>query len=309
MALIDTILGAGNSFLGTAADLADRFGRGGGRGGSTSIPSQIPLPGLGDTGQSLLAQLAEFGPQLAQQEFEAQERFGPLLAQLGVDIQRDILPQQLALDLELAQRFQPQFQTLQQQLRGEDIAAQLADVERLAPQLEEIRRAAESPGVTALRENLQQQLLTELEAGEALTPEQRRNVEQSVRSAQVARGLGRGQGSANREAVARALEGRRVAQERRAQAAGFLAQESRQQFDPFLTIAGRPATAQAASLPFITQPGTQVQQAGQVSSPTALGTGLLGLAGQERQQQLQNQQFNLQLQLARSNAQRLGVNV
>jgi len=272
-------------------------------------PSSIPLPSLGGQAANIYEQLAEYGPKLAQQEYEAQQKYAPLLAQLGLDIQRDVLPQQLALDLGLAREYQPQFQSLQEQLRSADISAQLGDVSRLAPQLQGIRQAAETPEATAIRKTLADQILAEIQAGESLTDEQLRGVEQGVRSGQQARGLGFGQGSANREAVARSLEGRRLGLQRRAEAQSFLGQESQQQIDPFLAIAGRPATAQATALPFITSPGTQVQSAGQVSSPTQLGSGLLGMAGQQQQQQLANNQLNLAYQLARSNAQTLGLNV
>jgi len=198
----------------------------------------------------------------------------PQQTQLAMDLRRQFEPQNMALDLELAQQFQPQFQSLQEGLRSSDINAQFGDISRLTPQLDEIRRAAEGKDVSAMRDLLGQQILGDLQFGSNLTDEQRRATEQSQRSGELSRGIAGGSGSANRESVAKALEGMKLQRDRQQAASGFMSQESQQRFDPFLAIGGRPATAQASAAGFLSNLGQQPNTVGQLSDPTGTAFGV-----------------------------------
>jgi len=260
------------------------------------------LTDIGTSARELLSVINQLGPDLARTELGSLQELLPQQAQLGLDLQRQFLPQQFGLDLSLAQQFQPQFQQLAQGLRSQDIEAQLADLAQFTPQLSAIREASEGADVTAIRNALTQQILGDIQAGETLTPAQARSVEQSQRTAEIARGLGTGTGSANREAVQKALEGRRLGAERRGAASAFLAQESADRPSPFSVIQGAPLTATAAGQSAFQSPGRRPDIAGNIISPIASASNLTGLADQLRQQDLASKQFGLQFELAQAQA-------
>ena len=202
---------------------------------------------FGSSAEEIFSTILQFAPQLADLGTELGREQFPRQAQLALDIQREFTPQQLALALEQQRRFQPQFQDLQTQLRRAERESDVADVLALAPQVRAATEAGASPEAQRIRSILADQITENLIAGEQLTPEQQRATEQSLRSAQEARGLGRGAGSANREAVQLSLQGRRLGQQRRAEASQFAAQEAARSQNPFAVVGGtRAPTAQAA---------------------------------------------------------------
>lgn len=164
----------------------------------------------------------------------------------------------------LAQRYMPQYAAMNRELTGLERASDIGDVARLTPQLRGIREAAERPEATAMRNLLFSQIGGDLALGGTLNPEQERDVVQGTRSAQMARGLGMGQGEANRESVTRALEGMRLLRERQGAASGLLAQEATQQIDPFMAVLGRPANATTLAAQQ-TQQGSGQANVGQMS--------------------------------------------
>ena len=186
---------------------------------NTSFPSASFSSGaqnseFGKTLQDAFAAILNFGPDLGQAEFALQSQYIPQQAQLALALQNQFGPGFLQSDLNLQNQFAPQFQALQQNLNTADRERNLAEVQRLSPQLRDIQAAAEGPQASGIRNTLLQQALQQLQAGEELTPEQNASANEQVRSAQFARGFGEGGGSANREAVAKALRGRELAKER-----------------------------------------------------------------------------------------------
>jgi hypothetical protein len=142
----------------------------------------------------------------------------------------------------LTAELQPLFAQTNREEISKDRTANIDDIARLAPLLQAIREAGESPQATALRKLLFQQIQGELGQGTELTPEQSLDVNENVRSAQFARGFGSGRGSANREAVARSVEGIRLLGQRQSKASGLLSQESADSPNPFQVIGGQPTT-------------------------------------------------------------------
>ena len=153
--------------------------------------------------------------------------------------------------------------------------------------------------------------MRELESGETLTSEQRRSVEQASRTAEESQGIV-GQGSANRESVRKALEGRKIKGERQGAASAFLASEAETSYDPFMAIAGRPATAAAAGGSNMSS-YTGATPGMNVPDTTGTAYNILNLAQNASQfntatNTAQNP-YDLQTQLAKKNAQAYGWNV
>src|SRR5512137_1063206 len=170
----------------------------------------------------------------------------------------------------------------------------------LAPMATEAYRAGEDPAVRAMRDLTGQQIMSELQMGEKLTPEQQQRMEEAARSAEVARGgTAMGAGAVNRESVMRALEGERLAQQRRASAEEWYGHEDIRQPDPFSVVLG---TASAPTAAAISQygAGMQLPQFG-AQPPTygeaaqvELGRGQLGLSAAS----LAQQQYQYETQMA-----------
>lgn len=186
--------------------------------------------------------------------------------------------------------YQPQYAALMQRILSGARDSDLADIKRLAPSLQGIRNAAERPDVVSARDTLYKQIADELAMGEKLTADQSRSVEQSVRSAQAARGLGTGTADANIESVKRALQGQALAGQRRNAAASMLSMEASQAPDPFSIILGLGGQTV----------GTAANQA--TTGASALTPATMGQMYSAQQAANQAQaQYNLALQMAQSN--------
>ena len=233
--------------------------------------------------ESILGGIIEGGVPQAQETTEE-----VLRSLLGISPQ--IARQGVALQQELA----PQLQELFARLRSADRTADIEDVLRLAPQLQPIRRAGEMPVTGELRDLLLGTTLQELQAGRGLTAEQLQDVTQDIRAGEVSRGIGGGPGSANREAVARALRRDEALQQRLGRAQSVLGQEAAQSPDPFLAILSRPATSvafgsQALAQPPGFAPALNVSQIGQAQTGRESGQFFNALQGQlalDRRRQL-----------------------
>jgi len=190
----------------------------------------------------------------------------------------------------LTQQYEPQYAALQNELAGKERESTLGDISRLAPQLQGIRRSAEMPQTTAIRELLMNQVLGELGMGSKLTTEQGKMAGEQLRSAQYARGLGTGQGAANREAVGRAIEGLNLLGQRQQKASGVIAAESAQGPDPFAIIGGMPTTQTQSAV-------AQTQSNIKDPSLDFFSTNYWNAANLGQQQA----QYNLMLQIAKAN--------
>lgn len=139
-----------------------------------------------------------------------------------------------------------------QQLATADRTAAISDVQNLGPQAVAAYRSANAnPDVEALLSELSRQSLGELQMGAELDPSLRREVSQSVRAGQAARGMGYGPNDVYLEAMTRGQAGEAMRQQRRSNAAataGLGMQWSRQnQFDPFAAILGMPTSVNTQS--------------------------------------------------------------
>lgn len=295
--------------------------------GNNEIPTapgaEMFLPGYAATTQEstedAIRAILKYSPFLAQQQYNQQAKFTPLQAQLAQDVAAQFLPQQYQLGLDLQAQYGPQYQQLAQEGITAARYADIADVQALAGTLPGIQDAAMDPETLALRNALISQVSADLAMGTQLTPEQARLVEQSQLSAEQAQGINSGQGTANRQAVAMAIEGQDLQTQRQNQAMNVLGQEYANDYDPFDAILGRPSSAptqgQVSYQTGLPQPVTSGQpingqnaatQGTQIGSQNAANAYNAAMA--QSNAALAQQQYALQYQLAQQAALQQGVN-
>ena len=195
------------------------------------------------------------------------------------DLLLEYAPQLAEQELALQEKNQPRTEAL----RASDRTADISDVQSLLSRLQAIQRDQLTPEEQQLKDLLSGQITSDLALGQTLSPEQARVAEQAARTAEGARGISAGRGSANREAVRKALEGRKLQTERQGAASSYLAQSAAERFDPFQAILGRPATA-ASTTP----------------TGTAAASNLVETGNRFAQQDIAQDKYNLSLQLAQN---------
>lgn len=287
---------------------------------------------VSDTG-AIIDLIAQRLPELTGGVFETQLKYLPEQVKSSYDLTKQYSPLYAELALDLQRKYAPSFQEVGLEAAGRERESTLSDVLRLTPELAKIREASEGPEITAMRKMLQGQVFDELASGSRLTPELERQATQGLRASEFSRGLGTGQGSANREAVNRALEGMKLKNLRQTAASQYLAQDQSSRPDPFGAIANSPQLYAPIAMNTATNPG--------VATPSTMGTdpnaafnaamGItnagLGAANAQAgltqsnnqfnaQQALNAQQYNItalanlaQIALAKNNAVALGNNV
>tara|TARA_R110002110_G_scaffold414241_1_gene643805 strand:- start:2492 stop:3310 length:819 start_codon:yes stop_codon:yes gene_type:complete len=234
------------------------------------------LPSIGSTTQEILDAVLGAAPQFAQQQFDTFNQYAP---------------QTVHRVRNIAERELPLLQQLQQELISKGREGELADIERFTPQLNDISRLSQGQGVTDARAMLQSQIFGDLGLGRELGADELRDVQQFQRAGEVSRGFGTGRGSANREAVARALAGRDLQQRRQQSASGLIQLEKSLTPDPFSTISGLSNAS--------TNNAQQMFGAGLSAVPNGINPALqtAQLGGQQQQVQQQSQLQALQAQL------------
>lgn len=125
--------------------------------------------------------------------------------------------------------------------REGDIAA----VERLGQRATEAFRQA-NPEQAALMAELNRQAQQELAAGASLPPAMARELEQQVRGAQAARGMGFGVSDISQEALVKGLQAEQLQRRRQAFAQQMVGLNAATAADPFMAILGRPGVGVAA---------------------------------------------------------------
>jgi len=125
--------------------------------------------------------------------------------------------------------------------REGDIAA----VERLGQRATEAFRQA-NPEQAALMAELNRQAQQELAAGASLPPAMARELEQQVRGAQAARGMGFGVSDISQEALVKGLQAEQLQRRRQAFAQQMVGLNAATAADPFMAILGRPGVGIAA---------------------------------------------------------------
>lgn len=211
--------------------------------------------------------------ELAAEEWALQQQYLPKEMQLALDLAAKYQPQQYEQMLQWQRQYGPQFQEVANQLASSQRGAELADVEKYAGMIPGLLEKGETPETTALRKMLMGQVSGELAMGTQLTPEQQRQVDQAIRSGQLARGMGYGQGDVNREAVATSLEGQNLLNQRQSKASQMLAQEYQRVGNPFDTILNRSTAGTGQAYASLGTPMYQPVQAAQSPSVQAIPYG------------------------------------
>tara|TARA_R110000765_G_scaffold92879_1_gene175232 strand:+ start:150 stop:1004 length:855 start_codon:yes stop_codon:yes gene_type:complete len=234
------------------------------------------LPSIGQTTQEVLDAILGASPQFAQQQFDTFSQYAP---------------QTIHSLRNIAEREMPLLQQLQQELISKGREGELADIERFTPQLNDINRLSQGQGVTDARAMLQSQIFGDLALGRELGADELRDVQQFQRAGEVSRGFGTGTGSANREAVSRALAGRDLQQRRQQSASGLMQLEKSLTPDPFSTISGLSNSS--------TNNAQQMFGAGLSAVPNGINSAFQAaqLGGQQQQVQQQAGLQALQAQL------------
>lgn len=264
----------------------------------------------GGGGGSSRVDLAAEARKLAGVEYENLKKYLPLQTQLAVDITNEYGPKQSEAVLNLLKQFSPQFTDQYSQLVEQARTSELDSMLGLAPRLRELREAGEDPSTTELRNLLSGQLLEELRAGTQLTDDEERDVVQSSRSADFARGLGEGAGSANRESVKRTLAG--IAKRDRVQqkASQWLSQQSS---DPTINpLSAIPSISTASADSGAKTLFNAFSPPNSVTSPiTGIPSAVSSIQLDQGQQgiDLNRQQYDTQLAMARANAARYGISL
>jgi hypothetical protein len=245
-----------------------------------SFLPEAEAPNYSESTDEMLKALLQYNPQLVEQNWNAYSGYAP---------------KEAALSYDLASQYIPLYQELARKGRTADRGADISDVLSLAPSLQGIRAASERPEMGQLRNTLFSQIMGELASGTKLAPEQDRMLNEEIRSAQMARGLSGGTGAANRESVRKALEGMNLQTQRQEKAKSLMSMEQSQAPDPFLTILGRPATAQQTGMAMYSNPA---QSAVAGSAPGA-DFYLNNFWNQTNAQQA-NDRYNMNLALAKN---------
>ncbi len=172
---------------------------------------------------------------LAPELYAAEAEFRPKYSQLDVDIAKSTTPQLLDL-----------YETTQDRLGAMDrrnLAAQregdIEAIERLGGRARAALDAA-NPEQAALLAELNRQAQEDLAAGGDLSAFERREIQQSARAGQAARGLGYGLGDAAIESLAQ-LQGA-SARRREGFAQSMVGINQATGADPFMAILGRPSS-------------------------------------------------------------------
>jgi len=153
------------------------------------------------------------------------------------------------------------------------------------------------PEKKALADKLIGQANDELSLGASLDPALQRQVSQSVRGAQSARGMAYNPSSAREEAMFSGLQAEQLRRNRQQFAMGVLGQRQAITGDPWMSLVGQPSQAFAAA-PGYAAPGGGMGQAGQMFAPGQYESSMFGM---NYQGALQNQA--LQTQASMANAQ------
>lgn len=214
-------------------------------------------------------------------------------------------PQLQAQYLSQSKEYLPQYQQLAQQLLSANRQANLTDAMNLAPQYQQLEQIAQGNNVYNMRKTLGDQIYKDLLLGSQLDPETQRLAEQYSRSADLSRGVMAGSGSANREAVAKALSGNALKQQRQQAAQNFGTWENTQRYDPLTATMSMPTNTFNAAYGSLEQPYNQM---------TNLNASTLQAQAQKNQanqfQQSLNQQnalINAQMQMAQAQYANQGI--
>tara|TARA_Y100000004_G_C8878190_1_gene396420 strand:- start:189 stop:1049 length:861 start_codon:yes stop_codon:yes gene_type:complete len=178
---------------------------------------------------------------LAPDLYAAEEKFRPKYAQLDLDIAKQLAPDLLNL-YETSQRRLGALdrETLAAQ-READISA-IEDYGTRAMQGYRAAADAANPEQAALMAELNKQALSDLKLGGQLNASERRDLQQSARGAQAARGFGYGINDAAIESWAQMQGSDQKRRQRQGFAQSMAGLNQANSVDPFMAILGRPSS-------------------------------------------------------------------
>ena len=150
--------------------------------------------------------------------------------------------------------------------------ADIASIEELGGRATAAAKAA-NPQQQALIDELNNQALAELQAGNQLDPELQRQTEQNIRTAQADRGMGFGVGDVASEALYAGQVGEQLKRQRQQFATNVVGVNSATTADPFMAILGRSGVSPNAAIGVSGQ--GQSMSPGQVFNPESAYAGSL----------------------------------
>lgn len=140
--------------------------------------------------------------------------------------------------LQAYEQMAPRLSALDRESTAANREADIASVEQLGPRARAAMDAAD-PEQAALMTELNRQMMTDLQAGDSLTPEQQRYVQQYTRAAGAARGMNGSNVGATNEALNQFMMGQDVRGQRMNRAMGMASLNKNVRADPYMTVLGR----------------------------------------------------------------------
>lgn len=276
-AAIGGALAAGGSYLSS-------------RSAASNAPGAPQVPGGGESYGSWLDAYASPWAIRARQtaalgDIKSEDALSREAASRDLARQRDLAPQYYETQAALERDYGDLWAGLQREQAGREIET----VGQLAPAF---REALGDPQTERIRSELGRQIEAELAAGATLDPAMQRQVEESIRSAQTARGLSRGAGPVNAEALYKGFQAQQLRQQRQQAATQFLQTQAQTMADPWTAITGQSTAMQQG---IFNPPNVQGIQQGVAQA------GMAGLGAQQESDLLNAQLMNNYNQMRAAN--------
>lgn len=166
------------------------------------------------------------------QDVDLEKAIADATIQANMDLSTKYGPEYNQMVIDLERQMAPEYSALQGEQFGRDIEM----TNKFAPSL---RAAVEDPRTTAIRTALSSAIMGDLSLGSSLSPDMQREIEQSIRSGQSARGMIRGNAPVAAEAFAKGSAGQALKTQRQKAASDFLTQSASLDIDPFKALTGR----------------------------------------------------------------------
>lgn len=211
-------------------------------------------------------------------------------------------------NVDLLSKFLPELQSLMARQTSGNRRTEMQDVVDLAPMVKAASDAGLGEDSVQLRDMLNKMAIGELGAGSQMDERMQRDLSNALRSSEVARGLS-GSGSANREAVGRAMGGHQLLRDRQNFAQGVIGMNQGINKDPFTAILGNPNSNLNNAMGLFGQGAFQPKMAGVQSDPFATSFNLGTMAQNQQGVDLGKRQYDLQALLAKSQAKEYNVDM
>ena len=178
---------------------------------------------------------------LAGDLYAAESEYRPLYSQLDMDIAKKMTPQMM----DLYESTQPRLAAMDRQTQRAQRESDISAIEEFGGRARDAIDAA-NPEQAALLSELNRQAQEGLSAGGQLSAFERREIQQSARAGQAARGLGYGMGDAAIESLAQLQGASARRQQRQGFAQSMVGLNKATSADPFMAILGRPSSVSPA---------------------------------------------------------------